>query len=92
MVPNMGTQQVDPPVQTLPPPASENKMMEASALDQLADTTMDGTDATIGGDDDMIDVEGFYSDHPEEGHKESTTKKEMREPQPLILIHRSHNQ
>lgn len=34
------------------------------------------TDATIGEDDIMIDVEGFYSDHREDNHQEPTAGNE----------------
>lgn len=76
MVPNLGTQKIDPPAQDRHPPASENMMIEDSAPAQPVDTTTGGIDTTIGDDDVMIDVEGFYSDHLEDSHQEPTTGNE----------------
>lgn len=43
-------------------------MMENPEPAQPADATLGVTNATLGDEDVMIDVEGFYFDHPGEGH------------------------
>lgn len=73
MVPDEGAQQPDFLIQAPSPSlASEDPVIKDSDPAQPADTTVGGTNAALGDEDIMIDVEGFYIDNPEDGHQEPT--------------------
>lgn len=49
-------------------------MIEDTEPTQLEDITMGGTHVTLGDEDIMIDIRSFYSDNPNDGHKEFLTE------------------
>lgn len=67
-VPDEGPQQPNLPVQ--PPPSPEDPMIVNTEPTQPVDTTVGGIDATSDDEDIMIDAEGFYSNNPEDSHRE----------------------
>lgn len=64
-------------------------MIEGLKRNQPVDTIEGGANATLGDHDVMIDVEGFYFDHPENSQQEFPTKnvEEVAPPTDLMPLY-----